>query len=57
MSLQVGERQTISVCKKTRRSLWAGPKTNRHTDEGMKMTVVIEKDQFGRKVSRTEFVK
>jgi len=56
MSLQIGERATLSVCKKTRRALWAN-KQPRHTDEGMKMVVTIEKDASGRKVSSTTYEK
>lgn len=56
MSLQIGERATLSVCKKTRRSHWEN-KAVRNTDEGMKMVVTIEKDASGRKVSRTTYEK
>ena len=56
MSLQIGERATLSVCKRTRRALWAN-KTTRNTDEGMRMVVTIEKDASGRKVSKTTYEK
>ena len=49
------ETKTISVCKRTRRSLWAN-KTNRHTDEGMK-EVVIHEMAGGKKTSKTMYVK
>jgi len=54
MALEVGSKQTISVCKKDRRSSW-GNKQPRNTSVGMKMVVHIEKDSLGRKVSRTSF--
>ena len=55
MSLEVGTKQVLSTCKRNRRSTWGGPKSARNTDIGMKMTVYIEKDSKGRKVSRTVY--
>ena len=58
MSLAIGEKQTLSICKKTRRSTWANVnKSPRNTDAGMKQVVYIEKDALGRKISRTVYEK
>lgn len=51
---------TISTCKKTRRSFWAGHegqkvKDARNTDAGMKMVVYHETGKGGKKTSRTVF--
>lgn len=54
MALELGEKMTVSTCKKTRRSTWGNGNT-RNTDEGMRMVVTIEKDALGRKVSRTSY--
>ena len=58
MSLDIGEKQTLSICKKTRRSTWSdASKSARNTDAGMKQVVYIEKDTLGRKISRTVYEK
>ena len=58
MSLTVGDKQILSICKKTKRSTWANPaKSPRNTDAGMKQVVYIEIDALGRKISRTVYEK
>jgi len=50
------EQKVISVCKKSRRSVWAGTQAKRHNDAGMKMVVVHSVGQNGKKTSKTMYV-
>jgi len=53
--LQVGDKQTISTCKKDRNSTWPGTSSPRRTTKGMHTVVTISKNSKGEKISTTTY--